>query len=167
MNCLTIAVNLANLAPTQYRGYDFQAMGYLADLPIGAGEGGLFQLNTGSADILDPGNPATGVRLIDAFFELITSDFGDPHQKRLKHILVSGETDGRLRVTADYDQKHKVSYELKPATTGQHQEGLHAAGTRRLKGRHIAIGVENVEGSDFSVDAISLYIDKTGHRRGR
>jgi len=167
MNCLTITINLANLAPTQYRGYDFQALANSMGLSIGAGEDGLFQLDTGGADILDPGDPASGTRLIAAFFELLTSDYGEPRQKRLKHLLVSGETDGKLRVTADYDQQQKVSYELKPPTTGQHQEALWTPGSRRLKGRHIAIGVENIDGSDFSVDAISVYFDMLGHRRGR
>jgi hypothetical protein len=167
MDCLGIAINLANLAPTQYRGYDFQAMAHMGGVPAGAGEAGLFQLNTGSADIIDPGAPGSGTRLIDAAFELVTSDFGEPRQKRLRHLLVSGETDGQLRVTATYDQQQTVAYDLKPPSTGQHQEGLWAPGSRRLKGRHIALGVANVDGCDFSVDAISIYVDPVGHRRGR
>lgn len=166
MDCLTIAINLRTLAPTQYQRYNFQALARLAAAPIGGGEDGLFTLDEGDCDNLDPADLETGQYDIDAGFALVLSDLGRPDNKSVRQVLVAGETDGVLQVDITYDQQRTHRAPLEPATTDQHQDHLQATGSRRQKGRHVQIALSNTDGCDFSVDAISLHLANRSGRRG-
>lgn len=166
MERLTLTLHLNTLAPMQYDGYDFASLAAVDGVPMGGGEDGLFELHTGDADVIDPADAENGTRPIAAFFELLRSDLGDPRNKRVRHLLVAGETDGAIVATVTFDEQRSFSETLRPATTDQYQDGLQGPGSRRVKGRHIAIRIDNVAGCDFSVDAISPYVAYDGHRRG-
>ena len=70
-----------------YKGFNFNSMcvdkgGRL----LAAGDGGIYEIG-GDTDDGD---------LIAAFFELPTKDFGTSKNKKLREVLVSGETDGEF-----------------------------------------------------------------------
>jgi hypothetical protein len=112
----------------------------------GSKSGGTYELSGDS----DNGEP------IEAFFELITSDWGIPNQKRIRLFYVGYETDGFLTLTVRDDEGREFLYTLEPIHVPNLQHGIKVYGTRDLKGRYWMLRIDNVNGSDFSIDNIQV-----------
>ena len=87
---LGLCLNLKGGQLSQWANYNFNSIAKIGNHYVGAGEDGLMQLETGDLD-----NTAD----IDAFFELVTSDWGIPAQKRIRSMYVGYETNGDLTLT--------------------------------------------------------------------
>jgi hypothetical protein len=114
---------------------------------VGANQDGIFRLHTGDYDAGAP---------IEAFFELATSDWGIPEQKRIRAMYFGYESDGNLMVTVKDDDGNERSFSLTANHTANLQHGAKINGARDGKGRYWQIRVDNVNGSDFSVDSIQV-----------
>ena len=144
---LGLCLNLKGNQLSQWANYDFNSMAKIGDHYVGAGENGLCILNSGD---FDQGQP------IEAFFELATSDFGIPEQKRIRAMYFGYESDGNLMVTVKDDDGTERSFSLSPNHTANLQHGAKVNGARDGKGRYWMVRVDNVNGSDFSVDSIQV-----------
>ena len=145
MNKLILSVNLSNLAISQYCDYDFNSFCRIGDSYFGASESGIFEL-TGDDD--------NGTN-IDAFFELVLSDFGLSNMKRIRSIYVGGEANGGLTLTLKDDENNLRLYTLN-LTSGNVQSSGKVAVDRAGIGRYWQIRIDNVGGAYFAIDDIEV-----------
>jgi len=146
MDYLTLAMNLKNLAISQYINYNFNSFAEINGTFIGFNEDGIFDLDNTQDD--DNTN-------IDAFAELVTSDWGIPNLKRIRKIRAGYEAAGDIRLILTADEGTEQSFTLAPTTTGNIQTDGSMTGRRIQVGRHWKIKIENTLGCDFSLDTLT------------
>lgn len=144
---LGLCLNLKGGQLSQWANYNFNSMAKVGDTYVGAGEDGLFTLNS-SQD--DDGTP------IEAFFELPDSDWGIASQKRIRSMYVGYEANGNLLLTVKDDNGNERNYTLAPNHAANQQHSAKVPGARDGKGRYWMIRIDNVNGADFSIDDIRV-----------
>jgi hypothetical protein len=144
---LGICLNLKGGQLSQWANYNFNSMVRIGDNHVGAGDNGLIKLNNGEIDNTTP---------IEAFFELVKSDWGIAHQKRIRYIHIGFECDGDLLLTAKDDDGNEIVYEVNPNHAPDQQHSAKVPGSRAAKGRYWTMRIENINGSDFSIDMIKV-----------
>lgn len=144
---LGLCLQLEISALSQYANYNFNSMCKFNGAYLGANESGIFTLDSGGLDDTTD---------IEAFFELITSDWGMEHQKRIRSLYVGYETNGNLMLTVKDDDGNQREYLLEPNHVDNQQHSSKLPGDRNGKGRYWMFRVDNVNGSDFSVDSIKV-----------
>jgi len=156
-NCkLVLATELTLIASSQYLNYNFSSMVKFGNRYYGGNSDGLFELETGDLD-----NDSN----IEAYFKLITTDFGVSNLKRMRSIFVRGVSDGKLLFTVEDDEENERTYPLdnvKATATGQK-----VPIGRDGKGVYWSVKVSNYEGSNFSInsmDALMLFLKTTNTR---
>lgn len=142
---LGLCLGLEKVAPTQYRSYNFNSMCKFGDIHLGANGSGIFILDSGDLDATDD---------IEAFFELVTSDWGIPNPKRIRSLYVSYETNGNLMLTLKDDDGNQRNYMLDPIHLANKQHTAKVTIGRDGRGAYWMVRIDNVNGSDFSVDRI-------------
>ena len=143
---LTTGLNLKNNAPFQWDGFNYNSFAVFNGVPIATNEDGLFSLFDADSD--------NGTD-IDAFFELVTTDFGASTSKRLRMLLFSAEVSGDLNVITVADDVEERTYLIRARKIGQKQHRMYRVSCRRdQKGTYWMIGIENKDGCDFSIDGI-------------
>jgi len=142
---LTLAVNLSNTAVTQYCDYNFNSFCEIAGKYYGSNESGIFEL-TGDDD--------AGTN-IDAFFDLILSDFGISNMKRIRSIYVGGEANGGLTLTIKDDEDNSRLYTLNLTSGNKQSSGKVAVGRDGI-GRYYQIRIDNIGGAYFAIDSIEV-----------
>jgi len=150
---LGIMLNLANLAPSQYLEYNFNSMCELDGKFYGTNSDGIWSLGDEDYDNYVDANTKDE---IDAWFELLTTDFGLPNQKRLRRAYIGYETDGSIILKVKDDDANERSYTLTAITGTDLQEGAKVSIGRDGKGRYWNFRIENVSGSYFAIDSIDL-----------
>lgn len=153
---LALAMNLLNRAVTQYTNYDYDSCCTGEDQPLGANENGIFRLEEPDTD-----------EVIDAHFILPTTDLGMQNQKRMRSFLVGGEAEDDLTLTVAPDDDTGQDVTVKMDKSGLSQTGGKGFGYRTQKGRFWSVKVSNQNGSDFSVDSISVMPIVLGTALGR
>jgi len=154
---LGLCMELSLLAPTQYANYNFDSMCKFGDIYLGCNELGIFTLD---------GETDSNVH-IDAFFELLLTDFGIPNQKRIRKAYLGYEASGSLVLEVKDDDNNIRRYTVESALGNQRQHGVRVPVGRDGKGRHWAFRVENVAGCDFSVDSIDVLVAVLGKKSGK
>ena len=144
---LVIATELTINASSQYTEYDFSSMAKFAGKYYGGNEDGLFEIETGSDD--------AGVD-IAASFKLFMTDFGERNLKRMRSLFLRGEADGSLKIKVTDDEDNERSYTLENVYAGNKARGQKVPIGRDGKGVFWSVEVENVSGSDFSIDAMDV-----------
>jgi len=139
-----IALNLKTAAGTQFTNFNFTDFVKLNGKYYGFNSDGIFTLDTAETD--------DGTD-IDAYFGLVTSNFGISNLKRIRSGFVHYEG-GRLKATVRFDDNAEFSSFVSPLHTGQAVGKF--KGRRDYKGGFIQLKIENVDGSDFSVDQIDV-----------
>lgn len=154
---LTIGLNLKNNAPFQWNGFNYNAFAVLNGIPIATNEDGLYSLfDADNDDDTD----------IDAFFELITTDFGTPASKRLRILVFSAEVSGDLNVKTTTDDDEERTYLIRAKRIGQKQHRMYRVSCRRdQKGVYWMLRIENKGGCDFSIDGIDAKLIMLGTGR--
>lgn len=142
---LTIRSNTRINAVTQYQDFDFNSMTVFNDQIIGANDSGIFT-HTGDKD-----NGAN----IEAYAKPILTDFGSEFQKRIRAAYIGYQADGQIKLTVEDDEGNSRSYQLH-AIDKSSQHGNKLPVGRDGKGRYWQFKVENVNGSDFTVDNLSV-----------
>lgn len=152
---LSISLNLARVAPTQYGNYNFKSMCRFGGLLLGANEDGIF--------VLDNGDKDNGTD-ISAHFKLGPTDFGAENEKRLRKTYISGRVDGRIKVTMTADEGEDITQEVIPVNNNLLMTHQEVPGGRDVRGKFISYKVENVEGADFTVSNISAVLIVLGQQ---
>ena len=147
MEYLTLATNLKNLAISQYTNYNFNSFCEINGVPIGLSEDGIYELDNAQDD--DETN-------IDAFVELVRSDWGISNQKRIRKFHLGYESNGTLQFKVKTDEGTAETYSLSPALSASKQGSSEVYGRRGQKGRYWEVEVTNTSGCDFSVDSINV-----------
>lgn len=146
----TIALNLANKAPSQYLDAPFDSVAEFNGKLVFFGASGIFE---------EGGQTDNGVA-ISAWFDSPLHDFGRREQKYIEAYDIGYESSGSLTMTlyADEDATNARSFTLAPVKPGQVQQDMMKTLTkyRYGKGRYHKVRVANVAGGDFSVDYIAL-----------
>lgn len=144
---LTLAVNLKNLAISQYTNYNFNSFAKIGDTAIAFSEDGIFELDNVSNDDSDN---------IDAFAEFPRSDWGIPNQKRIRGINVGHESSGIVQLTITADEGTSEAYHFEPTLTSNKQGSSELVGRRKQKGRYWDFKISNTSGCDFSIDTVDV-----------
>lgn len=143
-------VHTPGVGTTQVGDLNFKSMCKLKDGTIlAAGTSNLVSLDTASND--------NGTN-IDAFLEFPRTDFGLSNKKRIRKVVLGFEADGNLTLRFKDDQGTWLARTVIPLESGQTSEGRVAQGGRTLKGRYFEFRIDNVSGSDFSIDAIDVML---------
>jgi hypothetical protein len=154
---LGMCTELSLLAVTQYAKYNFDGMCKLGDVYLGCNGDGIFELTGGKDNATD----------IDAFFELPATDFGSPNQKRIRRAYLGYEADGQLVLEFKYDDNNVRRYPVNTVLKDLRQHGGVVPIGRDGKGRYWGFKIENVNGSDFSVDSIDVSVMLLGKKPGK
>ena len=155
MEALCIALNIRNSAPSQYLGYNFNSLCEFNDQILGAGDGGIFQLDTGSLDDTTP---------IEAYVEWV-SDLGIPYPKHVRRLTVGCKATGELLVTTSADGGPEYVEPLLVDPTDKYGVWL-IKGRRTCRGRYLTIRIGNVDGAYFSIDQVTADVTPVNIRAG-
>jgi hypothetical protein len=139
---LGITINLENNSISQYADFNFNSMTKFGDKYIGASENGIFEL-VGETD---------NEYEIYAFIESPISDFLSSNQKRIRFLLIGCEVYGQLLVTVQHEGQFNREYTVTPVSVAERDIRV-PVGTNG-KGRYWMFRIENVDGSDFSIDSL-------------
>lgn len=145
MNKFALNVNLSNIAVTQFCNYNFNSFCKIGDKHYGANDSGVFELD---------GTDDNGTD-IDAFFELILSDFGISNIKKIRSVFVGGEADGKLTLTLKDDEDNSRTYDLRLTSGSKQSSGKVDVGRDGL-GRYWQVRIDNTSGAYFAIDHIEL-----------
>jgi len=153
---LSIVTNLKRMASTQYSNFNFNSMCVFNGVALGANSDGIYSLFDADDD--------DGTD-IDAFFELVTTDFGAPEAKKVRFIYVNLETSGNLKIKLQVDEDLERTFLIPAKKTGQLQHRAHRVdGRNDLRGVYWRPRIENTKGCDFSVDSIEALLMILGIR---
>jgi hypothetical protein len=148
MNTLGIFLNTQIFAFAQQMGLNFNSICSFNEKIVGANEFGIFEF--GADD--DNGTAIT------AFFQIASSDLGETKQKRISKASMAGYwSDGGMKVSVIYDDQLSSAHSLPPMDT-EDQNVLEFDINTLDTGRFIGVRVDNIDGSDFSVNAIDIEI---------
>lgn len=138
-----ISLNRKTLAPTQSQDMPFNSMVMFNDRVLAASASGIHAMNE------------CGDASVDAFFETPLSDWNLTNQKRIRRVHIAGEFAGTsMKVKTKNKEGNEREYTATSSQSGE--ENIYANVGRDGKGRHWALRIENVNGEDFSVDAVSI-----------
>lgn len=144
-NKFSLNINLSNLSVTQYCNFSFNSFCKIGNSFFGSNEDGIFEL-TGNTDNGDN---------IEAFAELILSDFGISAIKRIRTAYVGGEADGRLTLTLKDDEDNSRTYDIDLTSGSKQSSGKVSVGRDGL-GRYWQVRIDNTSGVYFAIDSIEL-----------
>jgi len=144
-NKLCLNINLSNFAVSQFCDFNFNSFCEIGGKTFGASDAGILELT---------GNNDSGVD-IDAFFELIISDFGISSMKRIRSAYIGGEADGALTLTLKDDEDNSRTYPLELTSGSKQSSGKVSVGRDGL-GRYWQIRIDNTSGVYFAIDSIEL-----------
>jgi hypothetical protein len=149
MSKLTLSVNVdEEVAPVT----EFDAFDYLGLTSFNG------ELVMCSADgIFEYGGSADAGADIDAWFEVALTDMGILNQKRLRAILCSGVFSGEMLVSVSFDDETFVDYLVDASTSLNHSTWKEII-NRAQRGTHVKIKMSNIDGSDFSIDAVDAVV---------
>lgn len=154
---LGMCTELSLLAVTQYAKYNFNSMCKLGDVYLGSDDDAIYELS---------GSDDAGTD-IDAFFELPGTDFGLPNQKRIRKAYIGYEADGQLMLEVKDDDDNVRRYPVNVPLKDLRQHSTAVPIGRDGKGRYWGFKIENVNGSDFSVDSIDISIVLLAKKPGK
>ncbi|MBU2550430.1 MAG: hypothetical protein KKB20_18635 [Proteobacteria bacterium] len=155
-NRFCLALTLANRAAAQWTEFNFNSFARVGDQWVGANENGLFVL--GGPD--DAGEP------IAAWFEIFVDFLQTIRAKRMYFGL---ESSGALTLILTFDDRtaHARTFTLTPDQPGNRQNGTRIPIDRGDAGRYLRQRIANIEGADFSLDAIDIFLSPVGRQKAR
>jgi hypothetical protein len=144
MRCVTFDTNVKSLATSQFKGFNFTAMGQVGENYVGITEEGFFQLS-GDTDNTVP---------IDAWIKTGMTDLGIAAEKRLRKIYLEIKTDGDIEIDVIADGNVSRTYTVR--STGGIQKRIRVAVGRDGKGTFWSFLIRNKKGVQFTVHQIKI-----------
>jgi len=144
---LTLALNTRINAASQYDGFDFNSYAVFNGVLLGANEDGIFSLFDARTD--------AGAH-IAAYFDTAKVDWGSQYVKNFLKAYIGFEADGDLSLNVTADDGSPGTRTLSNRLVFNQQHGNRVDLDRSVRGRYFQLRIENVNGSDFSIDSISL-----------
>lgn len=141
---LALRINTKLAALSQYSNFNFHSVCYYNGVLLGANNGGIFRVDQED----DLGES------INAFFEIFGADFNSNYRKFIRSSTISGVFD-RIRVSVVADSTECPSHDsLYDATVEQKSVSIDM--NKDDRGKYIGMKISNIDGSDFSIDGVSL-----------
>ncbi len=150
----TVATNLNVGASTQYLNHDFNSMCRFNGATLAAGASGLCKIGTGDND--------AGVA-IPAYFVPTMTNFGDMRQKRARYAYFGYECSGKLQITLYGDENATIGPYTLAANALKGEQRRRVTLGRGAAFTYAKVKVANVDGSDFAVDLIHVFVDLQKH----
>ena len=148
---LTICLALHRVAVSQYDNYNFNSMCNFDGMLLGSNEDGLFQLDSGDFD---------DTQHIKAFFRLGATEFDMIEEKAVRYLLINCRLDGLLKASINPDGKGDVSSDVIPKNEDLRLIDHKVPIGKDTKGRSLDLKVENIQGSDFTINRIDAMLVK-------
>lgn len=154
MSCdsLTIAMNLNNMAPSQYFDMPFDSVVEFNGQTVFFGDDGIYE---------EGGNDDDGTD-IDAWIDTPNHNFGREEQKSIAAFSMRYEVEsgGEMNVTlyGDEDETYARTFLIPPAKSGQVQQTMRKTLRTYKYGKagDWKVRIANVNGEDFSIDTFRL-----------
>jgi len=146
-NRLAVCIELGGIRISQFKNFNFNSMCKFGDIYLGANEDGLFVLDSSDKDVASD---------IDAHVKLAVTDFGVSNQKRVRKLFVGYRTDGVLRFTVTGDERREAIVDLDSAAGSLAIHNQKVPIGRDVKGKYLGLKIENIKGSDFTVDNVHM-----------
>jgi hypothetical protein len=149
-------MNLVNWAITEYTDYPFNSFAYFNGLQLGGKEDGIFIIDGPDDDGED----------ILAYIEGGTEDLFKNFMTRLREAWITSRQDGPmvLKVSMGEEETSPVAERpLESADRKMHEERVKFP--RGLKERFASFRLENVNGSDFDLKSIKIFLEQISRRR--
>lgn len=141
---LALRINTKLAALSQYSNFNFTSVCYYNGVLLGANNGGIFSVNQ-DTDLGDN---------INSFFEIFGADFNSNYRKFIRSSTISGVFD-KISVSVVADSVECTSHDsLYDATVEQKSVSIDM--NKDDRGKYIGIKISNIDGSDFSIDGVSL-----------
>lgn len=144
----TYALNTKNIAHTEYTNYNFNSYFKLANIYYGVTNTGIYKL-TGDLDIASA---------IQTEVALPISSFDKQGMKACQDAIILGRLVGDMEVQLVFDEQEAREGFI---VTSDTREGLHRIRVRipkGLKGAVVQPKLKNVDGSNFSINNLELFI---------
>lgn len=143
-------MNLAHRGMTKYTHMDFTRIGRFKDKIIGIGPSGYYTID-------DSVSTANGAN-INATIQSGQIDFGEQNAKRIPAVYLGYRAAGDILVTLQNDAEGALSYTLAAnQDSGLTQRRVLTARGRR--GRYWRLTLQNVNGADFDIDNVELFVE--------
>lgn len=148
MNSLTLAINLSNGAPSQYTNFDYDGFADIGGEIIGGGQSGIHRLEKLSHD----------QDQIDAYFKTGLIDFDIENQKRIRSAVLGCETENDMQVKIIDDEDDEESVTLTFDKNSLKLASAKRYSVRKQVGRYYQFKISNIDGSQFSVEDLSVVL---------
>ena len=150
MQCvITNLTGVVGPASTQQEGFDFNSMVNFNGMRFGANDLGVHEIFCGQSD------PSGAIA---AYFILVT-DLWMRCEKSARFLYLGLETDGSLDITLTTDSGVTQTIRVTSNRTGQQHIRVpipRRVGENPFTWRWLTVKIANVNGSDFSIDSISI-----------
>lgn len=151
---VSICHQLVSTAISQYKNFMFNSFATIGDYTYGANTNGIFKLDAADNDISSSALSSP----IDAYYESVLTDFGMKAEKRLRKCNGTVEANGEIMFTVKANESDGIVQHTVPAFNDNKQHSVEIPVGRELKGRYYSFIVQNVNGSDFSLDNLEAFI---------
>lgn len=135
-------------ALSQQAGFNFTSAVFWNGVWLGAGTPGICTLESGSL---------YGAAAISAYFKTHLTDFGNYRDKHVRKMIMAGEGNGGMLLTY-YAGESTTTLSEAFTFAGNLESNVKVKGSKSLKARFWSFKIENVAGSDFSIDEIEALV---------
>ena len=152
MHYLILNTNVVNGATAQWHNWDFNSVVEFRGKIIGAKDNGIFVIDNSATD--------NGTD-IDSIVRTPIIDFHTPNQKHVRYVYLKGEGDGDMKLIIRDDEENEQERESSMADQVQKSYRIpvgRGAADGTGKGRHFDFEIQNVNGSDFSIDTLEATV---------
>jgi hypothetical protein len=151
---LNLVLNIRAFGLTQYSNYGFNSMCRFNNKHFGANGTAIYDLDEGSTD---------DGTFLKWNFRSGFIDLEQKQKKKLKQVWMSYKSNGDLMITVVLPDGTEYEYELDEIY--EDETGLRLKFGKGIRSKYVAIDVRNTEGSDITLDAMKIMMDKAGPAR--
>lgn len=151
---LNLVLNIRQFGLTQYSNYGFNSMCRFNNKHFGANGTAIYDLDEGDTD---------DGTFIKWNFRSGYIDLEQKQKKKLKQVWMSYKSNGDLMITVVLPDGTEYEYELDEVY--EEETGLRLKFGKGIRSKYVAIDVRNTDGSDITLDAMKIMMDKAGAAR--
>lgn len=148
-----VVMNASHFGITEYHNYPFNSLAYFNGVFLGANGNGIHRLD---------GKNDNGV-YIHSRVRAKTEDVWEEFKKKPREVWLTGRSDGHLMLVLVLDEKDAYEDRFEVVDPKIHEQRVKLP--KGIKNRFMAFEIQNVSGSDFSIDQLRIMGDKILRRR--